>query len=238
MAEKMLQFVRLQQRQPDKRDAGQRRADWAEVYQPFAQEAAATQASRCSQCGVPFCQVHCPLQQQHPGLAEADRRGPARGSLRDRRGDQHLPRDLRPRLPAGPAVRRQLRHREGLRHRSPSARSRSTSPTPPGRKAGSSRPSRVRERAAVGRHHRCRPGRAWRRPSGCARMGYQVTIYDRYDRAGGLMIYGIPNFKLEKDIVQRRAAAIRGGRHRLQPERRGRPRHHARRSCARSTTRC
>jgi len=36
------------------------------------------------------------------------------------------------------------------------------------------------------------------------RRGYQVTIYDRYDRVGGLMIYGIPNFKLEKDIVQRR----------------------------------
>ncbi len=66
MAEKMLQFVRLQQRQPDKRDAGARRADWAEVYQPFAQEAAAAQSSRCSQCGVPFCQVHCPLNNNIP----------------------------------------------------------------------------------------------------------------------------------------------------------------------------
>ena len=84
MAEKMLQFVRLQQRQPDKRDAGQRRADWAEVYQPFAQEAAANQASRCSQCGVPFCQVHCPLNNNIPdwlkltaGFAEVDDAGAA-----------------------------------------------------------------------------------------------------------------------------------------------------------------
>ena len=51
MAEKMLQFVRLQQRQPDKRDASERRADWGEVYRAFAADAASQQASRCSQCG-------------------------------------------------------------------------------------------------------------------------------------------------------------------------------------------
>jgi glutamate synthase (NADPH/NADH) small chain len=66
MAEKMLQFVRLAQHQPDKRAATDRRADWAEVYRPFVAEAAAEQASRCSQCGVPFCQVHCPLNNNIP----------------------------------------------------------------------------------------------------------------------------------------------------------------------------
>ena len=39
------------------------------------------------------------------------------------------------------------------------------------------------------------------------RKGYQVTVYDRYDRVGGLLIYGIPGFKLEKDVVQRRDEA-------------------------------
>jgi len=43
------------------------------------------------------------------------------------------------------------------------------------------------------------------------RQGYQVTVYDRYDRAGGLMIYGIPGFKLEKDIVERRARLLEDG---------------------------
>ena len=66
MAEKMLQFVRLAQHQPDKRAATDRRADWAEVYRPFVAEAASEQASRCSQCGVPFCQVHCPLNNNIP----------------------------------------------------------------------------------------------------------------------------------------------------------------------------
>ena len=40
------------------------------------------------------------------------------------------------------------------------------------------------------------------------KLGYQITIYDRYDRAGGLLIYGIPNFKLEKEIVQRRTKLL------------------------------
>ena len=40
------------------------------------------------------------------------------------------------------------------------------------------------------------------------KLGYQITIYDRYDRAGGLLIYGIPNFKLEKEIVLRRTQLL------------------------------
>jgi glutamate synthase (NADPH) small chain len=47
------------------------------------------------------------------------------------------------------------------------------------------------------------------------RRGYQVTVYDRYDRVGGLMIYGIPNFKLEKEIVARRADLLARGRRRI-----------------------
>src|SRR5690606_28461646 len=40
------------------------------------------------------------------------------------------------------------------------------------------------------------------------KLGYQVEVYDRYDRAGGLMIYGIPGFKLEKDVVERRVGLL------------------------------
>ena len=65
MAEKMLKFTRLAQHQPDKRAVALRREDFAEIYRDFAVPEAAAQASRCSQCGVPFCSVHCPLKQQH-----------------------------------------------------------------------------------------------------------------------------------------------------------------------------
>ena len=43
------------------------------------------------------------------------------------------------------------------------------------------------------------------------KKGYQITIYDRYDRAGGLLIYGIPNFKLEKHVVNRRIKLLKDG---------------------------
>ena len=62
----MLKFVDLARRMPDKRAAGERRADFDEIYQEFDAKAAAQQASRCSQCGVPFCQVHCPLHNNIP----------------------------------------------------------------------------------------------------------------------------------------------------------------------------
>ena len=66
MADRMLQFVRLPQQTPEKRDAPERREDFAEIYRKFDQPHAAAQASRCSQCGVPFCSVHCPVQNNIP----------------------------------------------------------------------------------------------------------------------------------------------------------------------------
>src|SRR5450755_3866159 len=66
MAERMLKFVGTPQAFPGKRPAAERRHDFQEIYALYAREKAATQASRCSQCGVPFCQVHCPLQNNIP----------------------------------------------------------------------------------------------------------------------------------------------------------------------------
>ncbi|MCI1768075.1 MAG: NAD(P)-dependent oxidoreductase, partial [Acetobacter peroxydans] len=66
MTNKMLKFVSVQQRQPEKRTAEDRRADFDEIYTDFAPAGAVEQASRCSQCGVPFCSVHCPLGNNIP----------------------------------------------------------------------------------------------------------------------------------------------------------------------------
>src|ERR671938_460010 len=66
MAEQLLKFVNLPKAMPDKREAGLRRADFQEIYARFRPAEASAQASRCSQCGVPFCQVHCPLQNNIP----------------------------------------------------------------------------------------------------------------------------------------------------------------------------
>ena len=65
--------------------------------------------------------------------------------------------------------------------------------------------------AAIRRHRRA-PGRVgWRRAEELRRRGYQVHVYDRHDRVGGLLIYGIPGFKLEKDIVLRRWQLLEEG---------------------------
>ncbi len=66
MAERMLRFVSLDQELPEKRPSGIRARDFHEVYAAYLAEKAASQASRCSQCGVPFCQVHCPLHNNIP----------------------------------------------------------------------------------------------------------------------------------------------------------------------------
>ena len=62
----MLKFVDIGRRTPEKRPANERAADFAEIYQGFDTETAERQASRCSQCGIPFCQVHCPVQNNIP----------------------------------------------------------------------------------------------------------------------------------------------------------------------------
>ena len=66
MAERMLKFVGTPQAMPDKRPAAERRRDFDEIYANYAREKAAEQAARCSQCGVPFCQIHCPLHNNIP----------------------------------------------------------------------------------------------------------------------------------------------------------------------------
>src|SRR3954469_4366576 len=66
MVERMLKFVGTAQAMPDKRPAAERRRDFDEIYARFARDRAAEQSARCSQCGVPFCQIHCPLHNNIP----------------------------------------------------------------------------------------------------------------------------------------------------------------------------
>ena len=66
MTEKMLKFININQESPLKRDKIKRKVDFEEIYKEFINEKAIQQSSRCSQCGVPFCQVHCPLSNNIP----------------------------------------------------------------------------------------------------------------------------------------------------------------------------
>jgi len=203
----MLKFTKINQQNPDKISAEKRIKSFDEIYAKYATQKAEEQASRCSQCGVPFCQVHCPLHNNIPDwlkltaeerMEEAYEISSSTNNMPEICG-RICPQD---RLCEGNCVIEQSGHGT----------------------------------VTIGSIEKYITDTAWEKgwvkniipekeinlsvgiigsgPAGLAaaeelrKKGYQVTIYDRYDRPGGLLIYGIPNFKLEKEIVIRRTKRL------------------------------
>jgi glutamate synthase (NADPH/NADH) small chain len=199
----MLKFVNISRDMPSKRDADQRNKDFNEIYAEYADEKAKEQASRCSQCGVPYCQSHCPLHNNIPDWL----RMTAMGRLEEAYGISQAtntfpeicgricPQD---RLCEGNCVIEQSGHG------TVTIGSVEKYITDTAWENGWVKPIAP----AVERDQSV--GIIGAGPGGLAaadmlrRAGVQVTVYDRYDRAGGLLTYGIPGFKLEKDVVMRR----------------------------------
>ena len=210
MPNRMLKFVSVTQRMPEKRQSELRCADFDEIYREFDTDGAAEQASRCSQCGVPFCQVHCPLHNNIPDwlmltaegrLEEAYELAQATNNFPEICG-RICPHD---RLCEGNCVIEKAGHGTVTigtveRYITETAWDR-----------GWVRPVRPRRELDQS------VGVIGAGPAGLAaaeelrRRGYRVELYDRYDRAGGLLVYGIPNFKLDKAVVERRAKLIEEG---------------------------
>ena len=206
----MLRFVTVDREMPQKRAPDLRTEDFQEIYGEYAAEKAGEQAGRCSQCGVPYCQTHCPLHNNIPDwlmltaqgrLQEAYELSQATNTFPEICG-RICPQD---RLCEGNCVIEQAGHgtvtigavekyitdtawQEGW-----------VKPITP-----------ASERAES-------VGIIGAGPGGLAaadmlrRAGVQVTVYDRYDRAGGLMTYGIPGFKLEKPVVMQRIDQLEAG---------------------------
>ncbi len=203
MANRMLRFVKLEQRLPSKRDVAQRRQDFGEIYQDYNDEGAAEQASRCSQCGVPFCQVHCPVHNNIPDWLMLTAEGRLEEAYEVSQATNNFPEICgricpQDRLCEGNCVIEQAGHGTVTigsveRYITDTAWEKGwVKPI---------EPPVERERSV---------GVIGAGPAGMAaaeqlrKQGWQVTIYDRHDRAGGLLIYGIPNFKLDKETVARR----------------------------------
>ncbi|MEM7173640.1 MAG: NAD(P)-dependent oxidoreductase, partial [Pseudomonadota bacterium] len=193
---------------PDKRASSQRRSDFLEIYQEYTSAGAVEQASRCSQCGVPFCQVHCPLHNNIPDWLMLTANGRLQEAYELSQSTNNFPEICgricpQDRLCEGNCVIESAGHGTVTigsveKYITDTAWENGwVKPTTPRQE----RPEKV---AIIGAG-----------PAGLAaaeemrRRGYQVHVYDRYDRAGGLLIYGIPNFKLEKEVVQRRSALLR-----------------------------
>ena len=210
VAERMLKFVGIDRRPPEKRASKARKADFDEIYAEMAAAKAAEQASRCSQCGVPFCQSHCPLQNNIPDWLKLTAEGRLQEAYEVSASTNLMPEICgricpQDRLCEGNCVIEQSGHG------TVTIGAIEKYLTEAAWKEGWVAPVRaLRDRAG-------HIGIVGAGPAGLAaaevlrRKGYKVTVYDRYDRAGGLLIYGIPNFKLEKDIVARRVARLQEG---------------------------
>ena len=210
MTSKMQQFIKLDRRPPLKRDAKERLGDFGEITGILTRKTASAQASRCSQCGIPFCQINCPLSNNTPDwlmMAAAGRMEEAwrisqhtnpfpeicgRICPQDRLCEGHC--TLEQSGYGGVTIGAIEKHiaefawEKGWVH-----------PPAPVSK-------RKQSVAVIGAG-----------PAGLAaadrlrRMGFRVAIYDRHDRAGGLLIYGIPGFKLDKSVVTRRTELMAKG---------------------------
>ena len=199
----MLKFVNFERQMPEKRIASTRNKDFLEIYSEFAGAKAEEQASRCSQCGVPYCQSHCPLHNNIPDWLKLTAEGRLQEAYEASQATNTFPEICgricpQDRLCEGNCVIEQSGH----------------------------------ETVTIGAIEKYITDTAWEEgwvkvntpsksvdksvgiigagPGGLAaadrlrQEGLEVTIYDRYDRAGGLLTYGIPGFKLEKDVVMRR----------------------------------
>jgi glutamate synthase (NADPH) small chain len=196
-------FVIEYKKTPKKAEAKARIGHFEEIYADFKPAEAETQASRCAQCGVPFCQSGCPLQNNIPDWLRLTAEGRYEEAYLLSAATSALPEICgricpQDRLCEGACVLEQsgwqnvtigaverylgdLAFENGwiepitpLTNRSQTIGIIGAGP------AGLAAADRLRT------------------------LGYGVTIYDRYDRAGGLLTYGIPSFKLEKDVVARR----------------------------------
>ena len=203
----MLKFTEIALENPIKESSNNRRKHFNEIYSKYSDDKVREQAARCSQCGIPFCQVHCPLHNNIPDwlqlaaenrLEEAFELSSATNNMPEVCG-RICPQD---RLCEGNCVIEQAGHGT----------------------------------VTIGSIEKYITDYAWSQnwikpisvnieldqsigiigagPAGLTaaeelrKKGYQVTVYDRYDRAGGLLIYGIPNFKLEKKIIIKRTKRL------------------------------
>ncbi|WP_284260705.1 NAD(P)-dependent oxidoreductase [Roseicyclus amphidinii] len=206
----MLKFVSVEREMPEKRPPNLRREDFGEIYGEYAREKAAEQAGRCSQCGVPYCQSHCPLHNNIPDWLKLTAEGRLQEAYEISQATNTFPEICgricpQDRLCEGNCVIEQSGHGTVTigsveKYITDTAWDQGwVKPIAP----SVERPESV--------------GIIGAGPGGLAaadmlrRAGLQVTVYDRYDRAGGLMTYGIPGFKLEKDVVVRRNTLLEEG---------------------------
>jgi len=193
-------FLEHTREAPTRRPVTERLNDWFEVYHDFPEEKVRTQGARCMDCGVPFCHTGCPLNNVIPDWNDLVYRDRWRDAIRVLHATNNFPEFTGRICPAPceaacvlginePPVTIKVIEKTIIEH---AFREGWIRPEPPLTRTG----KRV---AVVGSG-----------PAGLAaaqqlnRAGHSVTVFEKADRIGGLLRYGIPDFKLEKWVVDRR----------------------------------
>ncbi|PZO89647.1 MAG: dihydropyrimidine dehydrogenase [Sphingomonas sanxanigenens] len=206
----MLKFVVTAQDYPGKRSAAERAADFREIADRYAAPEAEGQAARCSQCGVPYCSVHCPLHNHIPDWLRLTAEGRLREAYELSNATSTMPEICgricpQDRLCEGNCVI------EFSGHGAVTIGSVEKFITDTAWAEGWVEPLRARGDRGQS------VGIIGAGPAGLTAAeylrveGYDVHVYDRHDRAGGLLTYGIPGFKLEKQVVMRRVDRLAEG---------------------------
>jgi len=193
-------FMEHTREMPKRRPVSERINDWFEIYLDFPQENLRTQGARCMDCGVPFCHTGCPLTNIIPDWNDLVYRGRWREAIRVLHSTNNFPEFTGRICPAPceaacvlginePPVTIKQIEKSIVDYAFSQGWIR---PEPP--------PIRTGKRVAV----------VGSGPAGLAaaqqlaRAGHWVTVFEKADRIGGLLRYGIPNFKMEKHLIDRR----------------------------------
>ena len=202
---KVTGFLEIKREQPSRRDVQERVTDWLEIYQPFPEEKQREQGARCMDCGVPFCHSGCPVNNLIPDWNDLVYNNRWEVAIRRLHSTNNFPEFTGRICPAPceaacvlginqPAVSIKLIEKSIVERAWDEGWIR---PEPPEQSTG-------KLVAVIGSG-----------PSGLAaaqqlrRAGHSVTVYEKSDRLGGLLRYGIPNFKLEKYVIDRRIEQMR-----------------------------
>jgi glutamate synthase (NADPH/NADH) small chain len=197
-------FLEYQREVPDRRPVEERVNDWFEIYNPFPEEKIRLQGARCMDCGIPFCHTGCPVSNIIPDWNDLVWRGRWREASRVLHATNNFPEFTGRICPAPCEASCVLAINEPavtIKNIEKTIVDRAWEegwivPEPPSSRTG-------KKVAVVGSG-----------PAGLAaaqqlaRAGHSVTVFEKADRIGGLLRYGIPNFKMEKHLIDRRIAQM------------------------------
>jgi glutamate synthase (NADPH/NADH) small chain len=202
---KVTGFLEHTRELPQRRPAVERIKDWFEIYEPFPETSIATQAGRCMDCGVPFCHTGCPLTNIIPDWNDLVYRGRWREAIRQLHATNNFP-EFTGRICPAPCETACVL---GINEPPVTIKQIEKTIVDRGFEEGYIRPEpaavRTGKRVAV----------VGSGPAGLAaaqqlaRAGHRVTVFEKNDRIGGLLRYGIPNFKMEKHLIDRRLEQMR-----------------------------